>query len=566
MATSTAATPGKTSNPTPSAAPAPTAVQAVPPPPPVVATAPSAVPSAPSQPPHPRIGGVKKLGSDWIYFSGGGSLQAHRVAEPSSVLAFRPDTDLRSIMRVEEACTKPLEEAKRIDEGVCPVTFTQWTNAVKCHFVDNGLDSIAYVLKPKVKNAALPDINSLSTVERECNEYYLFSEWGVLSKDDMDAWDAALKTSACDMDSTNNGYARRFLRASVGPVLRERIDRELPIDVSGARLLFFIIRKLQAVSAVSGRQLVEELQQIKLTSVAGCHVQECARKIHNVCTKIVGLGSSHVPTDLAMLVSQCFDTTTVQAFDLEVTKIQNDLDADPSSHTWTSILDHLNAKFDTLYLTKRWPPLSSEKTAVASGFAVQLAEVKKGLNEVKSALHKTKTPPAPTGSTRDLSNVECHYCHKKGHYKSDCPSLANKSTNGSVPTSSAGKGEKPKHWTRTAPADTEPHTKTVTVEGKSLVFKWCKTCKRWRSGPKAHTSDEHKKRTGPATTIATGNAFQSDVEGINFGLFPAEARHPIPGGFLERFFELHPPPDDDLVREGEIDQVPDLPNEVAGLW
>lgn len=475
-------------------------------------------------------------------------------------------------MRVEEACTKPLDESKRIDEGVCAVTFTQWTNDVKRHFADNGLDSVAYVLKPKVKNAALPDINKLIDVERSCNEYYLFSEWGVLSKDDMDAWDAALKTSNCAMDSTNNTYARRFLRASVGQVLRERIDRELPIDVSGARLLFFIIRKLQAVSAVSGRQLVEELQKIKLSSVAGCHVQDCAQKVHNVCTKIVGLGSSHIPSDLAMLVSQCFDTTTVQAFDLEVTQIQNDLDADPTSHTWTSILDHLTAKFDTLVLTKRWPPLTSEKTAVASGFAVQLAEVKKGLNEVKSALNKSKNPTATSssGATRDLSNVECHYCHKKGHYKSDCPSLANKSSTGtsgtgSAPTSS-DKGDKPKHWTRTAPTDTEPHTKTVTVEGKAILFKWCKTCKRWRSGPKAHSSDEHKKRNGPATTIASGNAFQPDADGINFGLFPAEARHPIPGGFLERFYELHPPSDDDHVREGEIDQVQVHPNEFAGLW
>jgi hypothetical protein len=255
---------------------------------------------------------------------------------------------------------------------------------------------------------------------------------------------------------------------------------------------------------------------------------------------------------------------------LEVTKIQNDLDEDPSSHTWTSILDHLTAKFDTLLLTKRWPPLASEKTAAASGFAVQLAEVKKGLNEVKSVLNKSKnsSTTSSSGPARDLSNVECHYCHKKGHYKSDCPSLANKSSNGtgSAPTSSSDKGDRPKHWTRTAPADTEPHTKTVTVEGKAILFKWCKTCKRWRSGPKSHLSEEHKKRNGPATTIGTGNAFHPDADGINFGLFPAAARHPLPGGFLERYYELHPPPDDDRVREGENDQAPVPPNEVAGLW
>ena len=534
----------------------------------------------------PRIGGIKQLGKDAIPFSGGGSLTSHRISEPLSALAYRPETDLRSIMRVEEACTRPLEEAKRIDEGASTVTFTQWTNDVKRHFADNGLDSVAYVLKPKRKGGLLPDINDLIRVERDCHEYYLFSEWGVLSKDDMDAWDVALSTSRCPMDVTNNTYARRYLRTSVGPVLRERIDRELPIDVSGARLLFFIIRKLQAVSAVSGRQLVEELQTIKLSAVAGCHVQDCAQKVHNVCTKLVGLGTSHIPADLPMLVAQCFDTTTVQAFDLEVTKIENDLDDDPTSHTWTSILDHLTAKFDTLVLTKRWPPLTASKTTSASGFAVQLEEVKKGLKDVKVALQQgSKDKPSSSGSSggttdRDLSNVECHYCHKKGHYKSSCPSLANKSSPTTPASTTAGTTNKPKHWTRTPPADSEPQTKSVTVEGKTILFKWCQTCKRWRSGPKAHLTTEHKKKNAPATTQA-GNSLQSD--GINFGLFPAEteffADRPLPGGFLEAFYRLQPPPDasdDDadtdwnLVREGDGTPIARAklrrPKGFAGQW
>ena len=102
-------------------------------------------------------------------------------------------------MRIEEACVRPLEEAKRIDEGASTVTFTQWTNEVKRHFADNGLDSVAYVLKPKKANSSLPDINDLTVVANECNEYNLFEEWGMLSKEDMDAWDVALTSSTCKM-------------------------------------------------------------------------------------------------------------------------------------------------------------------------------------------------------------------------------------------------------------------------------------------------------------------------------------------------------------------------------
>ena len=194
-----------------------------------------------------------------------------------------------------------------------------------------------------------------------------------------------------------------------------------------------------------------------------------------------------------------------------------------------------------------------------------------------------------------MSHIECHYCHKKGHYKSACPSLANKSdggattTNGTSNTSSGSKSDKPKHWTCTPPSDHEAKTKNVTVEGKNLLFKWCQTCKRWRSGPKAHLTEEHKRKNGPATTQA-GHTLQS--EGINFGLFAAEGvvdvafdfdfnldGH-IPGGFLESYF-AHAPRDDasddddgnvdwNFVREGE--GIPlhramlRRPKDLAGLW
>ena len=72
---------------------------------------------------------------------------------------------------------------------------------------------------------SFPDINDLAKVESECNEYNLFNEWGVLSNEDILAWETVLATSTCSMDANNSTYARKFLRLSVGPVLRERIDR-----------------------------------------------------------------------------------------------------------------------------------------------------------------------------------------------------------------------------------------------------------------------------------------------------------------------------------------------------
>jgi hypothetical protein len=76
---------------------------------------------------------------------------SHRVARPASSLALRPFEDVRNIMRVEDASIKPLEEAKRIDEGLSStVPFSTWLNDVKIHMTYHGTDSVVYVLVPQL--------------------------------------------------------------------------------------------------------------------------------------------------------------------------------------------------------------------------------------------------------------------------------------------------------------------------------------------------------------------------------------------------------------------------------
>jgi hypothetical protein len=170
------------------------------------------------------------------------------------------------------------------------------------------------------------------------------------------------------------------------------------------------------------------------------------------------------------------------------------------------------------------------------------------LNDVKSVLGKqgsTSKPPS-AATERDLSNVECNYCHKKGHYKSNCPTLAAKAA-GTTPTAAALPASgKAKHWSRVPPADSDPHTKTVTTDGKSAVFKWCKHCRRWRSGPKAHLTEQHRKKTAGAATIQSGNTLQDASGGVNFGLFAGKTNPPdasfYPDFVLDYFAAHHVDP------------------------
>ncbi len=163
----------------------------------------------------------------------------------------------------------------------------------------------------------------------------------------------------------------------------------------------------------------------------------------------------------------------------------------------------------------------------------------------------------------DISNIESYYCHKKDHYKSSCPIFAAKQ-NGEMSLDNAQpKGEKQKHWTRVPPGDSDSPTKTVTTDGESAVFKWCKHCRRWRSGPKAHLTQQHKKK-GSAIEH-NGNTLQYASAGIYFGLFTGETTNAtdkiLPQDFVHSFFERHsaePSQSSEVANDDENNDLPEM--------
>ena len=478
-------------------------------------------------PPMPTTGGLAEIGSTKIAFCGGGRLTSSRNSEPMSTNCYRPTDDLKTQIRIEEICVKPLEEARRIDEGKCAVTYSDWLKDVERHCIETGLDGCAYILKST--NARLPSLTFQPGVDR-MDEVNLFRQHGAITSTDIECFELAVKITTCQVEKKNQNCFRRFLRGSVGPILQARIDRELEATVSGSRCLHFIMSKLQPVLSLASRKLVKELEAIKLSTEAGCHVGDCAAKIHNLCTKIEGLGTQHVPNDLSFLVVQCFDTTGVQHFDMDMVNLQNEID-NGTAHTWTEILKRATTKFDQLHTTDRWPPLAADaktKAAAASGFAVQFKELQKNVKDLKSQIGSNKS--STTTPSKDLSHVTCHYCKKTGHYKSDCPSLSKKSGGGDTSKSSdtkTGEGSgsksdsKSKSWRRIPPNDGAPLTKKVTQDGKEVTAKWCGKCRRWNTDPsKAHVTDEHVSKKTDSTPTAAANSL-SHTSGVNFGLFTA---------------------------------------------
>jgi hypothetical protein len=284
---------------------------------------------------------------------------------------------------------------------------------------------------------------------------------------------------------------------------------------------------------MSAHKLVDELKTKRLSAIPGCNVKELKAQLTDLCKKIEGLVPTFVPIDLLHFVFLCFDTTDVKLFDLHMLGLQNDLDTDLSAHSWRNIVDKANTKFDLLRLSKRWPPLQrgTDSKAVASGFTVQLERITKQLHQLSSSRNQGNnggsqgnqgTSGAPSSSNGEII---CNYCHNPGHKVCDsgkitCPVLLAKQAGGNStgkPASSSNSGGGTNNsntsWNKvcklTPPKEGESESKTISFEGEQVKAKFCRRCKRWTKGAKAHYTAEHRTKTeieASGASVASGNS------------------------------------------------------------
>ena len=503
-----------------------------------------------TQVPH-RLGGfVPGSGSSkGILFSGGGLQAPHKT--PRTTFCYRPDhSDLKTQQNIEKACTTPLEEAFRLDVNPSKrgPTFTAWMNDVHRHFLKTGLDSTAYVLKPKPGMTL--DITDLDSG----TEHFLFDEWGTITMEHILSFDKAIKASPCPIDIVNNRMGTEFLRGSVCLEMKRVLDQELPPDCSAAYMLWQIIHKVQGVNSTAGRHLLHQIQVQRLSKEPAFDVEKYCLKLHTLCKTLTGLGALHVPPDFSILIMATFDTTGIQQFDLDMATMANKLDEDMSAFTWEEILTRAKTKFNIMKNTQRWPPLVNGGKVVEGGFAVELKHIQQRLNKFESAFKPSArdtsfSRPGPKPPPSDTSgDTSCRYCKEKDHILPNCPKLAaknakeGKASHGSKSSTGGSVDGKAKHWTKVPPKNPNLTTVEFTSNGTTTIHKWCDTCKRWRSGPKAHLTAEHVRNPSKSTPQANSAAVP-EVATYPFGLWSMDISEDAPPAAhtssILAFFEKH---------------------------
>jgi hypothetical protein len=382
--------------------------------------------AAPSTITAPLRGGILN-GIAWT--GGGTQTSMKQLASPASPDAYRP-TDFRSMRSVYEKCVTGLAPESCYDTAATnTVSLVMYLNDIKTLISQTGQDGVFL-------------IQHQDGIERSLLDFS-----GMFTSQEAEVHAQELMTNGDEYDKKNLVSSGLLMMKTIGPTLKGEIQKSINSEASktGPVIFMLIIERIVTSSSQTWRNMINELQKLRLSQEPGENVEAFASKVDHLCRTLEG--ANQLPPDAAVLVSQCFMASAVEVFKIKFMTIFGELDSQPKKYKWQEVVSQATRMYHTLKLTEGNWSVAVRAPPHSLPAAVVLKE----------------------GGASTSSN--CHSCGKPGHFSRNCPNNGN-----------GGGGKDP--WKNTAPAAGQPETMIKFDKN----YYWCGTCKAWNL---SHVTDKH---------------------------------------------------------------------------
>ena len=405
----------------------------------------------------------------------------------------------------QAALLKKIEEGSKDKLGTndqkSDVSFQMWLRTQSKAHVELGLDTI---FKIPVDNWTRElDIFQNYTISSD-----YIGRWVRQLQQGISFYDATVldpnqrvrRLTPCPYDIQNLQYSATYILASLTTKFRIEIVNSVGLEATGIEVLLCVIKRKLHVAVSLQRSLIADLEKLDISQVEGENVPTLNSKIRDLCESIEQAGPS--PRDLNQLVIKVYLNTQVEIFATHIRQRYLELENNPSSHTWHNLL----VENEDLYLKlkKLWTPEQS-KTVSNKEFQNFVKESNNKFNQLKVNGGKNSNN-RNNNSSNSEKKKKCWDCGKEGEVKghTGCTQKGKglhtpKDSKTVYTNPGKGRNGQKKRGQRTekpdAPADApkpgEPEVRT-NIDG--ITEKYCAKCflRQWRSGPKAHTTSEHR--------------------------------------------------------------------------